>query len=462
MPDSLAGAFMAHPDSKGELYRPLAMLTFALNYYWGQDNVFGYHALNLLFHILTAWILFALIFNLYKSPVLKHNQRETAFFISLLATVLWALNPIQTQTVIYIVQRMAVMTTMFYLSALLCYIKARLSDQDKTRFLYFSASCLCFLAALGSKENAITLPLVIIVFEFIFFQNNISSGTMKRYMLLALFAGVIIFAAAVTLFLQGDLLQIFKGYNNRFFSLSERLLTEPRIVLYYLSQIFYPIPNRLSISHDIQIYSSLLEPWTTLPAITIILLLIGLGFYLIRRQPVISLAILFYFLAHSVESTFIGLELFFEHRNYLPSAFLFWPVALGVHKALCFYKTSNRLMFSFLTATVILIMVSFGIGTYIRNITWLTEKSLWEDAMLKSPAADRPLHSLAVSHYQRKGDYRTALGLLKKALELQSQAIAEHSLIYSNIASIYARWNSYDNAVYYWDKALEVQKTAWL
>jgi uncharacterized membrane protein len=108
------------------------------------------------------------------------------------------------------------------------------------------------------------------------------------------------------------------------------MLTEPRIVLFYLSQIFYPVPGRLSIVHDVQLSRSLLEPWTTLPAILVVLGLIGFGIWQLRKRPMLSFAVLFFFLNHTVESSIIGLELIYEHRNYLPSLFLFAPVAMGL------------------------------------------------------------------------------------------------------------------------------------
>lgn len=456
MPETLKEAFFAHPTTKGKLYRPLPMLSFALNWYWGQDHVFGYHLVNLSIHILTTWILFLVIFNLHLTPALKYYKKD-ALFISLMATVLWALNPIQTQAVTYIVQRMASMAAMFYILSMFCYLKARLCNEQAKQILYFSGSLICFLAALGSKENTITLPLTLIMLEFIFFQNKISTADLKKFILIALLVVCIIFAFGVIFFLKGDLFGFMHLYNDRPFSLSERLMTESRIVLFYLSQIIYPIPGRLSISHDFLISTSLLKPWTTLPAILLVFSLIGLGLSLRKKYTFIAFPILFYFLCHSIESTIFGLELFFEHRNYLPSLFLFWPVAYGVHKILLFYKESNPFMFRFIVTAIILLMIGFGIGTHLRNMAWASEKSLWEDAITKAPTANRPLHNLAYYHYEPSGDYITAMALLKKSLALKVHSIKRHSATYNNIASIYYYdLNENNKAAYYWDKALEL------
>ena len=454
MPESFQQAFFAHPSTPGKLYRPLPMLSLALNWYWGQDQVLGYHLVNLLIHILCAWILFLLILNLYKTPILKTYRNENIIFISLLATVLWALNPIQTQAVTYIVQRMASMATMFYLLGMLCYVKARLHDQRKA-WLYFSGSFFCFLFALGSKENTITFPFALLMLEFIFFQTKINVKVFRKNILISLLLGSVLIAFGTLLFLKGDLSIILRTYDQRPFTLAQRLLTEPRIIIYYLSQIFYPIPGRLCIDHDILISTSILHPWTNLPAIIFIFFLISLGVYWIKKQPLLSFPILFYFLTHCVESTVIGLELFFEHRNYLPSLFLFWPIAFIIYKVLIFYQENNRCMFRFIITAVILLIMGLGLGTHIRNLAWTNEKTFWEDAVAKAPLSSRPLYNLA--YLNTKINHHTlAMVFFKKALNLHVKSSKEHSSTFNNIALLYYRWNKNAKAGYYWDQAMIV------
>jgi hypothetical protein len=180
--------------------------------------------------------------------------------------------------------------------------------------------------------------------------------------------------------MPGNSFSFIDGFQGRPFSLYERLLSEPRIVLFYLSLIFYPLPGRLSIEHDITLSTSLFNPWTTLPAILFHLILIGFGLSQIKKRPLLALAILFFYLNHVIESTIIPLELIFEHRNYLPSLFLFLPVAAGFKKLLDIYQEKNRVFRSVLLYSSVLIIIIIGAGTYIRNMAWATEKALWEDA----------------------------------------------------------------------------------
>ena len=186
----------------------------------------------------------------------------------------------------------------------------------------------------------------------------------------------------------------------------QRLMTEPRIVVFYLSQIFYPIISRYSIEHDIAVSTSLLDPWSTLPGIILVLVLIGIGLSQMRKRPILSFAILFFFLNHVIESSIIPLELVFEHRNYLPSLFLFLPVAVAIKWLLDYYKKRNRSLAVILVAFVTILLILLGTGTYTRNRVWLTERTLWEDAAKKAPGSNRPLHNLAWAYYERIGAIR--------------------------------------------------------
>ncbi|MCK4252415.1 tetratricopeptide repeat protein, partial [candidate division WOR-3 bacterium] len=224
----------------------------------------------------------------------------------------------------------------------------------------------------------------------------------------------------------------------------------------YLSQLFYPVPTRLSIEHDINVSSSIFHPWTTLPAILIIFSLIGLGLSQMRKRPILSFAILFFFLNHLIESTVIGLELAFEHRNYLPSLFLFLPVSIGIKHLLDYYYSNKKVsMFYILVSFFILLIIGLGSGTYIRNMAWATEKSLWEDAIQKAAESSRPLHNLAWGYYERIGRYDKAMELYKKAGKLKVHSTSLKSLILNNMATIYYISGDYRKAAELWRKAAD-------
>ena len=124
-PANLWGTFFANQGKEKALYRPLPCLSFALNWYMGKDDPFGYHVVNLVGHILTAWVLYLLVFQLMSIKSMSKAATEAGKknsgnivlepeSVALLAVILWAANPIQTQAVTYIVQRMAMMAAFFY------------------------------------------------------------------------------------------------------------------------------------------------------------------------------------------------------------------------------------------------------------------------------------------------------------------------------------------------------------
>jgi tetratricopeptide (TPR) repeat protein len=176
----------------------------------------------------------------------------------------------------------------------------------------------------------------------------------------------------------------------------------------------------------------------------------------LRKWPLFSFAVLFFFLTHVIESTIIPLELIFEHRNYLPSMFIFLPVALGLDRLMDYYRFRSRLLSCVLIAFIPLLIIGLGTSTYIRNTAWHTEKSLWEDALRKAPESARPYINLAWSHYERKGDPQTALLLYNEALTKKRNSNSQYAKIYNNIANIYYQRGDCQRAVDYWQKSQEV------
>jgi len=456
-PASIYETFFAHPESGKKLYRPIACLTFAINWYFGKENVIGYHIVNNSIHLLTAFILFLTILNLFRSPNLKDKYQGSKYFITLLTATLWAINPIQTQAVTYIVQRMASMATMFYVLGIYFYIKGRTNNSRLISVFSYMGCFLSFVFALGSKENTATLPLALLLVEIVFFQKLHIPGTRRKILWVSVGTLLFFILTGPMLFMKGDLLFFLNGYENRSFTLLERLMTEPRILVYYITQIFYPVPNRLSIVHDITISTSLFEPWTTFPAILIIFLLIGIGISQIKKRPIVAFGILFFFLNHLIESTILPLELIFEHRNYLPSLFLFFPVSVGLIWIIDYYHKTHHSMYLIIISFVTLLLMGLGSATYIRNMAWATEKSLWEDAMKKAPGRARPTYNFAKHYLKKTGHYDQALLFYERAFHLKaSKPKYSQALCLNGMASIYYLRHEYDEVIKLCKKALKI------
>ena len=279
--------------------------------------------------------------------------------------------------------------------------------------MFVLLTCACFAAAMASKENAVLLPVAIVLMEITFYRDLSRPRVRQRLWLAAAGVGALALLAGACVFIDGPLAGIL-NYGSRLFTPAERLLTQPRVIWFYLSQIFWPDPGRLSLVHDVEWSRGLLAPWTTLPAVLGIAGLALLGLSQVRKRPMLSFAVLFFLFNHVIESSLIGLELVYEHRNYLPSLFLFVPVALALHALAG--KLRQRILAAPAFAAVFgaLLVVGWGAGSFVRNQTWLDHKTFWEDSARKAPLSMRPVHNLAYYHYERRGDY-------EKAFELYTQ-----------------------------------------
>lgn len=440
----------------GTSFRPVAYLSFALNWYADNDQVTGYHVVNIFIHILCAGCLYFVLLSLLKSPRLIHFFHNDEKNIALLSTILWAVHPIQTQAVTYIVQRMALLATLFYLIGMICYVQARI-DTGKWRRSGLYAGCLfCMTLAVGSKENAVIFPLSLGLIEIIFFQDLSIPQNRNKCFLMAI-ATLITTAALGLLFayiINLNPISYLQGFfDNRSFTLTERILTQPRVVIGYLIQIFYPVLSRFSIDHSTTVSISLFEPITTLLSLLLIIGLIALALFRIHKSPILSFGILFYFTNHIMESSILPLELVFEHRNYLPSLFIFFPIAASAVQAMRHYRKMRRTGMLVLGSTLLTVLIAMlGITTYLRNNVWASEKTLWEDALLKAPDSARPYGRLAF-HYDTAGHYDLALSLYEASLTKIWARLSTRSVTLSNMARIYSIKEDYEKSLILYDQS---------
>lgn len=443
-------------SEEGQIYRPTACLSFALNYYFGKDNVFGYHFVNLSIHLLASIFLFLFIHHSLKLPLLKAKYGPNSYFIALLATVLWAINPLQTQSITYIVQRMASMAGMFYIMAMYFYLKGRISANRLSRMAHYFLCCIASILAFGSKENAAMLPISIFFFD-LFIIQGVKKENIKRNSLT--FLMLILIPILIGIVLHGTSIfttsYLFSGYDYRGFTLFERLLTEQRIIIFYITLLLYPMPERLCITHDITISHNPIDPPTTIIAILIILIIFGLAIMKSKKWPFISYCIIFFFLNHIIESSILDLELIFEHRNYIPSMLFFVPVAIFIVKGIRFFSY-KRSMQAIISIFVTLVLIGQGHSTFMRNFIWKTEEGLWLDAVDKYPQLPRAHHNLG-RYYGEIGKTEKAIAEYEAALNLKRDANAiTHHLTHYNLALIYSRINEEDKAIGHLHKAIAI------
>lgn len=454
---NIKNSFFASTDGKKQLYRPTACFSFALNYYFGKFEVFGYHLVNTTIHILASMFLFLFIYQTLNLPLLRQKYGSDAYFIAFLSAVFWAVNPVQIQAVTYIVQRMSSMAAMFFILSMYLYVKGRICEKRSRKNIYFVACLFSGVLAFCSKENAIMLPFCIFIYDILFIQGLTKDSIKKN---IQIFLILIFISVVLSLILYGfsnfDPSRILKIYDSaRPFTMWERLFTEPRIILFYLSLLLYPMPHRLSITHDVSLSHSLIDPPTTIIAILVILGVLGACVLKSKKWPFISFCIIFFFMNHLIEGSVFGLELIFEHRNYLPSMLLFAPLAVLLVKGIRYYS-SRQMMQVIISGFTVLLLIGFGNSTYLRNFDWKTEGTLWADAAEKAPKGMRPHMNLGNFYYGQKM-YDKGLALLMEAtLKDAPNRTIEPGLLNYNIGLINHREGNIDTALEYYQKSAAI------
>lgn len=297
----------------GPLGRPIAKLTFLLDDNAWPSEPAGFHRTNLLLHLLAAVLVFAVCRLMFQS----RWPNSIANWAALAVAAFWMLHPLNVSTAAYVVQRMTQLAAIFVLAGTLLHLWLRQlpGPADIRRLLLLTASLGLFTAlAAFSKESGILLPVFLLVIEF-----TVLAGSHQSTRLLRLWRWVCL--ALPTLALLGYLAYLPRwvgSYANRDFTLWERLATQPVVLVDYLGKIFSTEIYGVGVfQDDFPIYSGLLSV-DVIVCTAMILVAVGLGLSQRLRYPMLSLGILWFFSGHLLESTTISLEIYFEHRNYLP------------------------------------------------------------------------------------------------------------------------------------------------
>jgi len=431
--------------------RPLSYLSFALNYYFHGKDVFGYHVVNFAIHYLTSVFLFLFIFNTLKLPRLKSQYESIAYPIAILATFFWAVHPVWVTSVTYVVQRMASMAGLFYIASMYFYLKARTNSKTKYSLTLFAFSLLFGLASVLTKENAAMLPVSILLFD-LFLIAGITKQNVIKYAKIALLPVIVVLIAG---FIYVDFSNIINEYKIRDFTMLERVMTQPRVILFYLSLLLYPISSRLTFLYDIEVSRSLFQPWTTMPSIFLILSIVIFALYIARKRPLISFCIIFYFLNHLIEGSIFNLELIYEHRNYLPSMLLFVPVAEFIIYAIDYFSYNKIIQF-IVALGIAVILIGEGDITYNRNKIVSDDFLLWFDNIEKSPALSRP-HANTGRIYFIYNQKEKALQEYKKAMTLNNYGNNDILAIQQcNLGILYFETMQDDLAIEYFRKSSEI------
>jgi len=461
--------------------RPIVELTFALNYKLGGLNVFGYHVVNALIHIINGFLVYFLALAIFKRlliPSAQHlghsnrsktknqsyrsqvdpklgthkvvpktsemaansfqstinNQQSAIFLMSLFTALIFVAHPIQIQAVTYTAQRYTSMAAMFYFLSILCYVKARIiveGSKFKAQSLgkhppsayrlqlavYFALAFFCGVLAFLSKQNTASLPGVILLVEYILFDRT-WQGWKKN---LLWFGPIFVIMGIFILYVSG----IFRE-GIQFGSLLEDvssilrapetdvsrwiyLCTQFNVVVIYIGLLFFPVGQNLDWLYPFK--SGFFDGYTPL-AFLFLIAVVVVGIWNIKKRSIISFGIFWFFITLSIESSVFPIkDALFEHRLYLPMFGFAIIVAYIVFKLLPIKRLWSIVI-------SILIIISLGSATFMRNRTYRDKIVLWSDVVCKSPQNFRA-HFNSGNALREEGRLAEAISSYSKTLSIK-------------------------------------------
>lgn len=444
--------------------RYVGMLTFALNYHLGGIDVIGYHVINVIIHVINALLVYWLIILTFETPFFfSLTSKPQSHLIAFYSSLIFAIHPIQTQAVTYITQRFASLATMFCLLAVVLYIRWRNTSLNpnndsngpkgkvKTIFLYLG-SLLSAVLAMKTKEIAFTLPVIIAIYEFMFFRGK---GARRALYLIPLLLTMLIIPASLLGIDRpiGDIIGDVDRATRAEISIPRTayLLTEFRVIATYLRLLFLPINQNLD--YDFPVYTSFSDPRVWLSFLCLFSIF-SFAVYLFYRsripsgplnpdsdglttsvpgQPaayfraaplrLISFGLFWFFITLSVESSLIStVDVIFEHRLYLPS----FGISLAFVSAMFYITDISSSRFSSCASQtaiaarnlfLVAVITALSIAAYHRNMVWNDAITLWEDVAKKSPQKTRAHNNLG-KYYIARGQSDKAIPELQYAIKL--------------------------------------------
>ncbi|MBN2010099.1 tetratricopeptide repeat protein [candidate division KSB1 bacterium] len=424
--------------------RPIAMLTFALNYHVHGLSVQGYHSVNILIHLMNAFLVYELTKITLTTPKIDNDLIRLSDSIAFVAGLLFVIHPVQTQAVTYIVQRMASLATLFYFASLLCYINARISTNRRTRLLYFGISALSALLGMYTKQIVFTLPIIIMLYEFTFF-SSFKSISMKH----KIGAGILLATALVIIPLTNGLdLSLLnreippqQGHPETITTFTY-FLTQTRALMTYLRLFFIPIHQQLDYYYRLSTQAG--DPAVLLSSAGLIALLL-LAVFSFKKNKLFAFGLIWFFVTISVESGVIALpNVIFEHRMYLPLMGLIWAVLALLYS----FASLRRPRIS--SGVLVFVSMAFIGMTVQRNQAWQNETTLWSDNVLKAPENPRAWASRSTV-YLETNELNPALADANKALDL----CPTYTIARLNRGIIYYRLQQFERALADFNNVLE-------
>ncbi len=401
--------------------RPLIGVTLALNYAWGGLNTWGYHVVNFSIHFLAALTLFGILRRTLRQPVLRERFGLYATPLALTIAILWAVHPLQTQAVTYIIQRAEEMMGLFYLVTLYCFIRGTESPTPKR--WYILAVLACALGT-GCKQVIVTAPLIVLLYDRFFVAGTFGKALKLRWPTYAGLAASWVLIVAMSLAVPS-----FKAAGFHLpISSTQYALSQLGVILHYLQLSLWPETLCLDYKWPLAEHASEIIPG--------LIVVGGLGLWtlrgLFRSQPAAFLGAWFFLILAPTSSIMPIQDLLVEHRMYLSLAAVITLLVLGAFLL-------GRIVFEKLPAPppawagwVLAAIVVIPCGgaltcrTILRNEVYRTEESIWREVIADRPENARAYYNLGkilADMAEAPPEGRSSEKLRAEAIELYQKAI---------------------------------------
>lgn len=436
--------------------RPITNWSFALNYHLGNFDVFGYHLVNTIIHIISTLAVFGVVRRSFLLPRLRENWGDSALTLSLAIALLWGLHPLHTAAITYITQRLESLAGCLYVLSLYCFIR---SDRSGKPALWWVLSAIIMGLGMGSKETVVTAPLVMLLYDRTFMSRSLKEALSKRGWC---YCGFLL-AWILLGFLISQNHQTSTGINERGGSSTSLsyAATQVGVVLHYLRLTVWPNPLILDYFWpQARTLFSILGPGV------IIFPLICLSVWGTIQNKTWGFIGAWFFIILAPSSSFVPIsdEYVNEYRMYLPSLAPVTLIVLGgylisrrvtSHLAKTDGSDLKKQRLVLFLILVCLIAVLFGVRTYERNKTFVTPIALWSDNVRRAPNNPRAYLALGIA-LGEVNQIPQSSAYFKKALDIYQ----DYYEAYINIGLNYLKISDFENAVQVNKRALNLRPTA--
>jgi tetratricopeptide (TPR) repeat protein len=429
----------------------LPFLTLAINYEIGKLNPLTYHIFNFFIHYIAAIFLYLLCLETWNTPAIQDGSSKfSKQLAAFLAAGIFLLHPLQTEAVTYVIQRTESMAGMFYLATLYFYVRARLEGKRNFARGYFLLAGVAALGASFSKATSVTLPAMIVVYEFFLFNTSMRKIFRKKMVLLFVVPVAIILFFKLAPLIRKDFLYDPRIGHTR----KQYFLTQLSVLLTYIRLYFWPVNQ--NIDWDYPLASQFLT-LRTISSFLLLAAIIVLALLAYKRYRLVSLGIVAFFITLAPTSSIIPLhDVIFEHRMYLAVAFLtmgFVQLLIwGLEKV---KKLSLRGHYLALATLMVALLLGLTTITHARNEVWIGSLSLWKDAVEKSPKKARPHNNYGSALY-RLG--MTMTETAKREFEIANKISPEWEVPWHNLALAYFEEGDYQRAIEFDLEAIKIKQ----